>query len=61
MRSEAATRAAFSRIRHAQVWEDADILLEGLDIQPGHICVSIASAGGNALAGRPAEETSNAQ
>ena len=50
MRSEVATRAEFSQIRYAQVWEDADVLLEGLDIQPGHICVSIASAGDNALA-----------
>lgn len=37
-------------IRYAQVWEDADILLEGLDVRPGDICVSIASAGDNALA-----------
>jgi S-adenosylmethionine-diacylglycerol 3-amino-3-carboxypropyl transferase len=50
VRSEVATRAEFSQIRYAQVWEDADILLEGLDIQPGHVCVSIASAGDNALA-----------
>ena len=50
MRSEVATRAEFSQIRYAQVWEDADILLAGLDIQPGHVCVSIASAGDNALA-----------
>jgi S-adenosylmethionine-diacylglycerol 3-amino-3-carboxypropyl transferase len=50
LRSEAAARADFSEIRYAQVWEDADILLEGLDIQPGHVCVSIASAGDNALA-----------
>jgi S-adenosylmethionine-diacylglycerol 3-amino-3-carboxypropyl transferase len=50
MRSEVATRAEFSQIRYAQVWEDADILLAGLDIQPGDVCVSIASAGDNALA-----------
>jgi S-adenosylmethionine-diacylglycerol 3-amino-3-carboxypropyl transferase len=50
MRSEAAARADFSQIRYAQVWEDADILLDGLDIQPGHVCLSIASAGDNALA-----------
>ena len=50
MRSEVATRAEFSQIRYAQVWEDADILLDGLDIQPGDVCVSIASAGDNALA-----------
>ena len=50
MRSEAAERADFSEIRYAQVWEDADVLLGGLEIQPGDVCVSIASAGDNALA-----------
>lgn len=50
MPSEAAERADFSEIRYGQVWEDADVLLEGLDVQPGHVCVSIASAGDNALA-----------
>ena len=50
MRSEAAARADFSEVRYAQVWEDADVLLEGLDVQPGNFCVSIASAGDNALA-----------
>ena len=50
MRSEAAARADFSAIRYAQVWEDADILLEGLQVQPGDTCLSIASAGDNALA-----------
>lgn len=47
--SEAAERADFSLIRYAQCWEDADILLEALDIQPGDVCLSIASAGDNAL------------
>src|SRR4026208_1779077 len=50
MRSEAAARADFSAIRYAQGWEGADSLLEGLAIQPGDVCVSIASAGDNALA-----------
>jgi S-adenosylmethionine-diacylglycerol 3-amino-3-carboxypropyl transferase len=50
MRSEAAARADFSTIRYAQVWEDADVLLAGLDVQPGDVCVSIASAGDNSLA-----------
>lgn len=50
MNSEAAARADFSAIRYAQVWEDADVLLAGLDVQPGDVCVSIASAGDNALA-----------
>ena len=43
-------RADFSTIRYAQCWEDADILLAGLDIQPGDRCLSIASAGDNTLA-----------
>ena len=50
MRSEAAGHADFSLMRYAQCWEDADILLEALDVQPGHVCLSIASAGDNALA-----------
>jgi S-adenosylmethionine:diacylglycerol 3-amino-3-carboxypropyl transferase len=50
MRSEAAARADFTGVRYAQVWEDADVLLAGLDVQPGDVCVSIASAGDNALA-----------
>lgn len=49
-RSEVEGHADFSHIRYAQVWEDADILLEGLAIQPGDVCLSIASAGDNALA-----------
>src|SRR3954470_11352715 len=48
--SEAAANADFSEIRYAQCWEDADILLEGLDVRPGDVCLSIASAGDNALA-----------
>jgi S-adenosylmethionine-diacylglycerol 3-amino-3-carboxypropyl transferase len=49
MGSEAAERADFSAIRYAQCWEDADILLAALDIQPGETVVSIASAGDNSL------------
>jgi S-adenosylmethionine-diacylglycerol 3-amino-3-carboxypropyl transferase len=37
-------------LRYAQCWEDADVLVEGLDVQPGDTCLSIASAGDNALA-----------
>lgn len=48
--SEVQSRADFSHVRYAQVWEDADVLLEGLDVQPGDTCLSIASAGDNALA-----------
>lgn len=50
MRSEVAAKASFSEIRYAQCWEDADIVLEALDIQPGDTCLSIASAGDNSLA-----------
>lgn len=48
--TEAATRADFSHIRYAQVWEDADVLVKALDVQPTDTVVSIASAGDNALA-----------
>ena len=50
MGSEVAARADFSGIRYAQCWEDADILLDALNVGPGHVCLSIASAGDNALA-----------
>jgi S-adenosylmethionine-diacylglycerol 3-amino-3-carboxypropyl transferase len=50
MASEAAGRADFSIVRYAQCWEDADILLEALDVRPGDVCLSIASAGDNTLA-----------
>jgi S-adenosylmethionine-diacylglycerol 3-amino-3-carboxypropyl transferase len=50
MRREASTRADLSEIRYAQAWEDADVLLAGLDVRPGDVCVSIASAGDNTLA-----------
>ncbi len=48
--SEVAGEADFSSIRYAQCWEDADVLLDALDIQPGDTCLSIASAGDNTLA-----------
>src|SRR4029450_3971742 len=50
MHSEVARRTDFSIIRYAPAWEDADVLLEALDIQPGDECLSIASAGDNTLA-----------
>lgn len=37
-------------IRYATCWEDADLLVRALDVQPGDVCLSIASAGDNALA-----------
>lgn len=42
-------RAKFDFIRYASCWEDADILLQALDIKPGHNCISIGSAGDNSL------------
>lgn len=50
MSSEIESRADFTKIRYAQCWEDADILLEGLAVKAGGSYVSIASAGDNALA-----------
>jgi S-adenosylmethionine-diacylglycerol 3-amino-3-carboxypropyl transferase len=47
--TEAAGRADFSTIRYAQCWEDADVLLDGLDVQSGDVCLSIASAGDNSF------------
>jgi S-adenosylmethionine-diacylglycerol 3-amino-3-carboxypropyl transferase len=47
---ELAGGADVSILRYAQCWEDADVLLAGLDVQPGDTCLSIASAGDNALA-----------
>lgn len=50
MKSEAAQHADFTTIlRYAQCWEDADILMDGLDVRDGDVCVSIASAGENSL------------
>ncbi len=43
-------RPAPGPLRYAQCWEDADVLLEALDVQPGDVCLSIASAGDNSLA-----------
>lgn len=39
----------FTIIRYAQCWEDADVLLEALQVAPGDVCLSIASAGDNSL------------
>lgn len=50
MESEAARHASFERIRYAQCWEDADVLVAALAPRPGDVCVSIASAGDNSLA-----------
>jgi S-adenosylmethionine-diacylglycerol 3-amino-3-carboxypropyl transferase len=50
MHSEVADRTDFTIIRYAQTWEDADVLLQALDVGPGDHCLSIASAGDNTLA-----------
>ncbi|HNB21622.1 MAG TPA: DUF3419 family protein [Candidatus Melainabacteria bacterium] len=47
--SEIENHADFSRIRYAQCWEDADILLKALNIKTGDVCLSVASAGDNSL------------
>jgi S-adenosylmethionine-diacylglycerol 3-amino-3-carboxypropyl transferase len=39
----------FTIIRYAQCWEDADVVLEALQVQPGDVCLSVASAGDNTL------------
>jgi len=48
--SEIETKAAFDHIRYAQLWEDADVLTQGLGDCSGSTLVSICSAGDNALA-----------
>ena len=50
IRSEIAERADFAKIRYAQCWEDADILLEALQVDSADTCLSVASAGDNTLA-----------
>jgi len=50
IRSEIAEKADFARIRYAQCWEDADVLLEALQVDSMDTCLSIASAGDNTLA-----------
>ncbi|MBX9693285.1 MAG: BtaA family protein, partial [Cyanobacteria bacterium] len=50
VKSEIEQRAEFSFIRYAQCWEDADIVLSGLNIKPGDKCLSIAASGDNSLA-----------
>lgn len=48
--TEVAARADFSAIRYAQCWEDASVLRAGLATRSGDLCLSIASAGDNAVA-----------
>ena len=49
IKSEVEDYAKFDIIRYAQVWEYAEILIEGLDIKKTDNILSIASAGENAL------------
>src|SRR5215472_15449911 len=49
MRNEAVPAGIWAGIRYAQCWEDADILMEALNIQPGFTCLSIVSGGDNVL------------
>ena len=50
MKSEIESRAKFDLVRYAQVWEDADLLIEALNIDDGDVVLSIASAGDNSFA-----------
>src|SRR5262245_27041908 len=48
--SEIAQKARFDHIRYAQLWEDADVLVDAVASRPGATLVSICCARGNALA-----------
>jgi len=50
VKSEIESRAKFDLIRYSQVWEDADLLIEALNITENDVVLSIASAGDNAFA-----------
>ncbi len=49
MKMKIEERASFDIIRYANCWEDADVLLQGLEIKEGGAYLSIASAGDNSL------------
>ena len=49
IKSEVEDYAKFDIIRYSQVWEDAEVLLEALQINENDNILSIASAGENAL------------
>jgi len=49
VKSEVEEYAKFDIIRYAQVWEDAEILIEALQINENDNILSIASAGENAI------------
>ena len=50
MSAGVANKAAFDRIRYAQLWEDADVLTGALAGASGRTFISICSGGDNALA-----------
>lgn len=50
MTTEAERKASFDVIRYAQCWEDADVLIEGLNVEPNDAILSICSAGDNSMA-----------
>ena len=50
LRSEVAQTMALDMVRYSQVWEDHQVLCEGLAIGPGDDVLSIASSGCNVLA-----------
>ncbi len=47
MKKHLTDSVSFDFVRYANVWEDAEILLAGLDLPPGKRILSIASAGDN--------------
>jgi S-adenosylmethionine-diacylglycerol 3-amino-3-carboxypropyl transferase len=49
MSKELKHKVDFNLIRYANCWEDADILIEGLNAQPGDKILSIGSAGDNSF------------
>jgi S-adenosylmethionine-diacylglycerol 3-amino-3-carboxypropyl transferase len=48
--SDIATRAPFDFVRYANCWEDAEILVEALEVSGTSRCLSIVSGGDNTLA-----------
>ncbi|MDQ3109430.1 MAG: BtaA family protein [Bacteroidota bacterium] len=50
MSKQLTDRVEFDFIRYANCWEDADLLVEALKLQPGDRVLSIASAGDNSFA-----------
>lgn len=49
MKTEIEQKASFNIMRYAQCWEDADMLIQSLNINSNDVCLSIASAGENSF------------